>query len=96
MNSVYYFYILECKDNIRYYGHTNNLAKRVNEHSKGCVYSTKHKRPIKLIYYQEFKTRSEAFRREMQFKNGKTRKQTIEKLIKSFPKTKCQGFNSTI
>jgi threonine-phosphate decarboxylase len=36
----------------------------------------------------------QAFKREMQFKNGKTRRTTIEKLIRSFPKAKCQGFNS--
>ena len=46
------------------------------------------------FYFEEKSTRSEAFRREMQFKNGKTRKATIERLIKFFPQAKCQGFNS--
>ena len=94
MNSKHYFYILNCNNDTRYYGQTNNLIKRFNEHLKGRVKSTRNKQPIELIYYQEFNFRSEAFRREMQFKNGKTRKESIEKLIKSFPKTKCQGFNS--
>ena len=78
----------------RYYGHTNNLTKRLNEHLKGRVQSTRDKQPIELVYYKEFNSRSEAFKREMQFKNGKTREKTIEKLINSFPKTKCQGFIS--
>lgn len=94
MNSIYYFYILKYNDGTKYYGHTNNLAKRLLEHSKGCVLSTKNKRLVKLIYYEEFNSRSEAFKREMQFKNGKTRKETIEKLVNSFPEAKCQGFNS--
>ena len=47
-----------------------------------------------LVYYEEFDLRSGAFKREMQFKNGKTRKSTIEQLINDFPKSKCQGFNS--
>ena len=79
-----YFYILICSDGDKYYGHTNNLIKRIADHSKGHVYSTKDRRPIRLAYYEEFNSRSEAFRREMQFKNGKTRKETIEKLINSF------------
>ena len=41
---------------------------------------------IQLIYYREFGSRSEAFEFEMKLKNGKTRKETITKLIKSFPK----------
>ena len=47
-----------------------------------------------LVYYEEHETRAEAMRREKQFKNGKTRRNTIEKLIKKFPLAKCQGFNS--
>ena len=94
MNSNYYFYILESNDKTKYYGHTNNLAQRLIDHSKGKVAYTKDRLPIELIYYKEFSSRPEAFRREMQFKNGKTKKSTIEKLIHSFPKAKCQGFNS--
>ncbi|MBC8474011.1 MAG: GIY-YIG nuclease family protein [Candidatus Omnitrophica bacterium] len=91
---MYYFYILKCKDGTRYYGHTNNIKVRLSEHLKGKVYFTRNKLPVKLVYYEEFSSRSEAFRREKQFKNGKTRKETIEKLINSFPMAKCQGFNS--
>ena len=94
MNSIYYFYILKCSDGTKYYGHTNNLEERLKDHLTGQVLSTKDKRPLELAYWEELETRSEAFKREMQFKNGKTRKETIEKLIDSFPKAKCQGFNS--
>ncbi len=91
---TYYFYILQCRDGYKYYGHTNNLARRILEHSKGEVKSTKKRRPVKLVYFEEVKSRKEAFKREMQFKNGKTRKETISKLTRGFSREKCQGFNS--
>ncbi len=94
VKSMYYFYILKCNDNTKYCGHTNNLKERLGKHLKGRIWSTKYKRPMELVYYEKFDSRSQAFRREMQFKNGKTRKETMEKLISSFPKAKCQGFNS--
>ena len=92
----YYFYILKCNDNKRYYGHTGNLKGRLKEHSRGRVKATKHRRPGSLIYAEELSSRSKAHKREMKFKNGKTRRKTIDKLINSFPKEKCQGFNSRI
>ncbi|MBN2097230.1 MAG: GIY-YIG nuclease family protein, partial [Candidatus Omnitrophica bacterium] len=96
MDKRYFFYILKCKDGTKYYGHTGNLYTRLSEHSKGRVSFTKNKRPIKLVFFKEFSSRSDAFRYEMQFKNGKTRKQTIEDLVRSFPIAKCQGFNSHV
>jgi len=94
MNKHYYFYILESKNGTRYYGHTNNLKRRFVEHSRGRVLSTKARKPLKLIYYKEVVSCSEAVKIEQKFKNGRTRKKTIEKIIKAFPKAKCQGFNS--
>ncbi len=93
-NEVYYFYILICNNDSKYYGHTNNLAKRFALHAKGHVISTRQKRPVKLVYFEECETRSQAFNREMQFKNGRTRKKTMDRLIASFLQEKCQGLNS--
>ena len=93
MRQIYYAYILKCNDGAKYYGHTNNLSERLKEHKKGRIHFTKNKQP-ELLYYEEFDLCSSAFKREMQFKNGKTRKVTIDKLVANFPKAKCQGFNS--
>ena len=82
---MFYFYILQCADNKRYYGHTANLQKRLFDHKKGKNKATKSRRPLKLVYYEEIDSRSAAMAREKQFKNGKTRKSTIDKLIKGFP-----------
>ena len=90
----YYFYILQCSDGNRYYGHTKDIAKRLKEHSKGKVKATRLRRPVELIYFEELFSCSEAFKREMKFKNGRTRRKTINKLIEEFPKEKCQGFSS--
>jgi predicted GIY-YIG superfamily endonuclease len=83
MNTKYYTYILECNDGTRYYGHTNNLTRRLKDHLNGRVGFTNNKQP-KLIYYKEFNSCSEAYRREMQLKNGRTRRETMKKLIASF------------
>jgi putative endonuclease len=82
---MYYFYILECKDGKRYYGYTNDLKRRLSGHRLGINISTKHRRPVKLVYYEVSNSKVEVMQRERQFKSGKTRKTTIEKLIKDFP-----------
>lgn len=64
-----YTYILKCKDGTYYTGWTNNLEKRVRDHNdgKGAKY-TKARRPVKLIYYEEFMTKEEAMKREYAIK----------------------------
>ena len=95
MSEKYYTYILKCDDNTQYIGHTNNLENRLRAHFAGRVLYTRNKQP-KLVYFELFETRSQAYRREMQLKNGKTRKKTIQELILDFDQAKCQGFNSHI
>ena len=62
---MYYVYILQSKKDCKYYvGYTSDLESRVEYHNSGRQRSTKHRIPFKLIYYEEFKTRTEALRRE--------------------------------
>ncbi|APF19845.1 GIY-YIG nuclease family protein [Caldithrix abyssi] len=66
---MYYTYVLESLASGRhYFGHTQNLEERLTRHNSGKVRSTKAFRPWRLIYYEEFATRSEAFQREQFFK----------------------------
>lgn len=53
---LYYVYILECVDKFLYTGITNNVARRFVEHQKGLNKScfTFKRRPVELIFYQEF------------------------------------------
>jgi putative endonuclease len=82
---MYYFYILLCADNKRYYGYTSDLKKRLKDHRTGKNVSTKRRRPLKVVYYETFDSKDSAVAREKQFKGGRTRKTTIEKLINEFP-----------
>ena len=52
----YYVYILLCSDGLTYTGITNDIARRFDEHQQGLNKScfTYKKRPVKLIFHQEF------------------------------------------
>ena len=68
---MYFVYVLLSeKDQKIYIGQTNNLESRINRHSPGYVKSTRHRRLIKLIYYKEFRARSDAMRYEKYLKSG--------------------------
>lgn len=67
---MFYVYVLKSqKDENGYIGATSNLEKRLNQHNKGEVKSTKYRRPLLLIYLEEFLTLSEARKREWFLKN---------------------------
>ena len=61
-NSAWCVYILECADGTYYTGMTNNLQRRLLEHNtskKGAKY-TRSRRPVHLMSYAIFNSRSEA------------------------------------
>ncbi|WP_350097571.1 GIY-YIG nuclease family protein [Imperialibacter sp.] len=63
---MFFTYILKSEvDQTHYYGHSNNLLERLKKHNGGKVRSTKAKRPWRILYYEEFETKSEAYKREM-------------------------------
>ena len=64
-----YTYILKCKDGSLYTGWTNDLEQRVAAHNtgKGAKY-TKARRPVKLVYFEEFETKEQAMKREYAIK----------------------------
>lgn len=65
----HYVYMARCNDDTLYTGYTNDLEKRENKHNegKGARY-TRGRRPIKMVYFEEFKTKSKALKRECQIK----------------------------
>ena len=77
-----YVYILSCADGTFYTGWTTHLEERVNTHNqgKGANY-TRSRRPVKLLYWEEYSDRGEALRREAAIKKM-SRKQK-EELINS-------------
>ena len=60
-----YTYIVKCSDETLYTGWTNNLKKRLEAHNsgKGAKY-TKNRRPVELVYFEEYDTKQEAMKRE--------------------------------
>ncbi|UCE62442.1 MAG: GIY-YIG nuclease family protein, partial [Phycisphaerales bacterium] len=47
-----------------YYGSTNDLIQRLNEHRKNRVRTTSRRLPIELVYFEEFETQDQARKRE--------------------------------
>jgi len=70
--SKYYAYLARCNDNSLYAGYTADLKSREVKHNegKGARY-TRTRKPIKIVYHEEFKTKSEAMKREYQLKHLK-------------------------
>lgn len=64
-----YTYILRCADGTLYTGWTNNLEKRLAAHNAGIAAKyTKTRRPVELVYFEEFETKEEAMSREWHIK----------------------------
>ena len=71
----FWVYILLCADNSYYTGHTENLDKRIAEHQAGEIAGyTSSRRPVTLVYSQEFSTREETIACERQIKGWRRSK----------------------
>nr|MBC7611408.1 GIY-YIG nuclease family protein [Pseudopedobacter sp.] len=78
---MFYTYLLQSEKSGRYYiGHTQDLPARLSRHHSGMVTATKNKDPWKLVYSENYETKIEANRRELEIKAKKSRIY-IEKLI---------------
>jgi len=64
----YVYVLLSGKDKKFYTGYTENLKLRFEAHQKGCVVSTKSRRPFQLIYSEACLDRSDAMHREKYLK----------------------------
>lgn len=83
VSSMFYVYIVKCKDKTLYTGITTDLKRRVREHNSsnlGAKY-TRARRPVKLVWSDKFKTRSGALKEEYKIKQL-SRKEKLN-LIKS-------------
>ncbi len=82
----FYVYILQSlKDKKRYIGYTNDLKRRLEEHNSGKNISTKHRTPLKLVYYEACLNQEDAKRREQYFKVTGGRR-FLAKRLKSYYK----------
>lgn len=82
MAKVYLLY--SEKDQRTYVGSTLDLKKRLFQRNTGLVQSTKNRRPLRLVFFEEYGTIADARRREHYFKSGAGRrrlKSIYKKLI---------------
>lgn len=65
----HFTYLARCKDNSLYCGTCVDVEAREDKHNsgKGAKY-TRAKGPVKIIYFEEYKTLSEARKREAEIK----------------------------
>ncbi|MES2120810.1 MAG: GIY-YIG nuclease family protein [Pseudomonadota bacterium] len=66
---AFWAYILRCADGRYYTGHTDELQRRIAEHQHGgyCDFTSR-RRPVRLMWCQDFPTRVEALEAERRVK----------------------------
>lgn len=74
------------KDGKNYTGRTNCLERRLNQHNEGLVNSTRNRRPVVLVYKEEFYNKEQAISREKFLKSGQGRSFLKMKLDGAVPK----------
>lgn len=76
--------MVRCADNTLYTGIATELQRRIQEHNssdKGAKY-TRARRPVELVYSEEYPDRSSASKREYEIKKKMNRKEKLQ-LIKN-------------
>lgn len=82
---MYFVYIVKCADNTLYTGIATELERRIEEHNdsdKGAKY-TRVRRPVSLVYSEEYPDRSSASKREYEIKKKMNRAEKLN-LIESY------------
>lgn len=73
---LYFVYILLCSDGLTYTGITNDIVRRMNEHENGfdTTCFTYKRRPVRLVFQQEFNDSDQAIRFEKKIKKWSAKK----------------------
>jgi putative endonuclease len=72
--------MLKCADNTLYTGIATELERRIEEHNgsdKGAKY-TRVRRPVRLVYSEEYPDRSSASKREYEIKKKMSRAEKLK------------------
>ncbi|WP_324719820.1 GIY-YIG nuclease family protein [Salinimicrobium sp. HB62] len=87
--NLYCVYILKCSDKLLYTGITNNISRRLDEHNVGADKNsfTFKRRPVEVIFHQEFNDVNQAIWFEKKVKKWSAQKKRAlangnEKLLK--------------
>ena len=74
----HYVYLLRCADDSLYVGETADLAAREARHNDGrggCY--TAQRRPVRIIYAEQYRSKQDALRRERQIKRWSRHKKEL-------------------
>jgi len=72
---TFWAYVVRCADDSYYTGHTDNLERRIGQHNLGEISGyTQTRRPVTLMWCQDFGSRQEALAAEFQVKGWSRRK----------------------
>ncbi|MBI4226150.1 GIY-YIG nuclease family protein [Candidatus Roizmanbacteria bacterium] len=81
---MFYVYVLKSlRDQKLYNGYSDDLKRRFNDHNKGKVEATKHRKPFILIYYEAYLNQQDATTREKFFKTQWGRNY-LKKVLKNY------------
>lgn len=72
---AFWVYMLRCADGSYYTGHTDDLHRRIGEHENpetACY--TQSRRPVTVVFTEEFVSREEALAMELRIKGWSRRK----------------------
>ena len=72
---TFWAYVVRCADDSYYTGHTDDLERRIGQHNLGEIPGyTQTRRPVELMWSQEFRSRQEALAAEFQVKDWSRKK----------------------
>ncbi len=73
---TYYVYIVQCFDNSYYTGVTNDIERRLIEHNndENTKAYTYRKRPVKLVWFEDYIDINQAIEKEKQIKGWSRKK----------------------
>jgi predicted GIY-YIG superfamily endonuclease len=88
-------YMIRCVDYSYYVGHTDNLAHRMGQHDAGEIPGyTQTRRPVRLVWAQDFPTREEAIAAERQI-NGWSRAKKEALVLENWDRVRLLARNSS-
>lgn len=66
---MYYVYLACCADNSLYTGYCVDINQREDKHNAGLgAKYTRSRLPVKIVYFEQYLTKSEAMKREKEIK----------------------------
>ncbi len=75
------YVLLSLKDNTTYIGFSEDIDKRLKEHNQGKTKSIKHKLPMDLVYFEAYRDKAQARKREIELKKNSFAKEQLFKRI---------------